>query len=397
MLLAYGMSIVGSSHIEKNVPCQDSHRYELLSNGWLAIAVADGVGSAKHSEIASKMACDVFIETCKTCITQETEPTELKSIIQKAYISADRKIKDYVCTINDNITDYDTTLSTVIYDGTHIVYGHSGDGGIVILTTSGDYVKVTKPQKANDGICVIPLRAGETHWEFGECEADVASVLLATDGVYDNFMPYLLRDQPVELYVPLIRWFMDNNVIGITSENQEQVRESRQGFLCGESCKSITDDKTVVVAFNADIVPALKEDSYYAEPDWAKLQDIWNRKAYPHLYKKNTVVESSEQVSEEIPKATVPETSVVQQEAPLAQTDVRDIEKEEENREIPPETTQQATFTNQKVEEIKATDSVECIRANEEKSPNTVDKKSKFYSLIKRASRLINCNRGKQK
>ena len=285
MLIAYGMSIVGTSHVGKNTPCQDSHCYELLANGWMAVAVADGVGSAKHSEVASKMACDTFIETCKTCITQETQISELKDIIKKAYAAADQQIKDHVYKIDDIITDYDTTLSTVIYDGKHIIYGHSGDGGIVVLTTSGDYIKVTQPQKADDGICVVPLRAGEAHWEFGECEADVASVLLATDGVYDNFMPYLLRGQPVELYVPLIRWFMDNNAIGITDENREQVEESRKRFLCGDSCKAITDDKTIVVAFNADIIPSLKDDSYYAEPDWAKLQDIWNRKAYPHLYK----------------------------------------------------------------------------------------------------------------
>lgn len=285
MLIAYGMSIVGTSHVGKNTPCQDSHRYELLPNGRIAIAVADGVGSAKHSEVASKMACDTFIEICKACITEETQRTEIKDIIEKAYRAADQNIKDYVYKTEDIITDYDTTLSAVIYDGKHIVYGHSGDGGIVVLSTSGDYIKVTEPQKAEDGICVVPLRAGEKYWEFGECEAEVASVLLATDGVYDNFMPYLLREQPVEFYIPLIRWFMDNNIIGITDENREQVEESRKKFLCGDSCKAITDDKTVVVAFNTDIVPALKDDSYYAEPDWAKLKELWNRKAYPHLYK----------------------------------------------------------------------------------------------------------------
>ena len=288
MIISYGMSIVGTSHVSKNTPCQDSHRYETLDNGWLVAAVADGVGSAKHSEVASKMACDVFVETCKSLITKNTAITDTQSILAEAYRTADAKIKDYVYGLEDLITDYDTTLSTVIYDGKHLVYGHSGDGGIVALTYEGDYIKVTEPQKADDGICVIPLRAGETHWEFGECDADVASVLLATDGVYDNFMPYLLRGQPVEFYIPLIRWFMDNSGIGITSENREQVEESRKKFLCGDSCRAITDDKTILVAFNADVVPALKDDSYYAEPDWAKLQDEWNRKAYPHLYKNDS-------------------------------------------------------------------------------------------------------------
>lgn len=286
MLISYGMSLVGSSHISKNVPCQDSHRYQTLSNGWVAAAVADGVGSARHSEVASQLACDTFIATCAERITEETSISEAKNIIAEAYRNADQKIKDHVRKIDGElITDYDTTLSAVVYDGKRLAYGHSGDGGIVVLTYGGDYIKVTAPQKAEDGICVIPLRAGERHWEFGECEVDAASVLLATDGVYDNFMPYLLRGQPVEFYIPLIRWFMDNNIIGISAQNRQEVEDSRKKFLCGDSCKSITDDKTVLVVFNADVMPKLKEDSFYAEPDWTRLQEIWNRKAYPHLYK----------------------------------------------------------------------------------------------------------------
>lgn len=295
MLLYYGMSIAGSSHVAKGSPCQDSNCCKILPNGWIAAAIADGVGSAKHSEIASKMACDILIGTCEEQITEDTKFSEAKGVIAEAYKRADQRIKEYVSQSGDLITDYDTTLSAVIYDGKNLAFGHSGDGGIVALTYDGDYVKITEPQKAEDGICVVPLRAGETHWIFGECELAAASVLLATDGMYDSFTPYLLKGQPVELYIPLIRWFMDNYVIGITQENRQETEESRRRFLCGDSCKSITDDKTILVVFNQDIMPKQKEDSYYAEPNWAKLQELWNQMAYPHLYK-----DKSENLSEQV-------------------------------------------------------------------------------------------------
>lgn len=278
--------MVGISHLGRNIPCQDAHRHQVLANGWTVAAVADGVGSAKHSEIASKMACDVVVETCEARVTEDTKFSEAKRIMTEAYQRADREIKDYVSRSGDLIMDYDTTLSAVIYDGERVAYGHSGDGGIVVLTNEGDYVKVTLPQKEDDNTCVVPLRAGESHWVFGEFEStSVASVLLATDGVYDNLMPYLLRGQEVEFYIPLIRWFMDNNIIGITEETRQEVEESRRIFLSGENCRTITDDKTVLVVFNAEIMPKLKEDSFYKEPDWAQLQENWRRKAYPHLYK----------------------------------------------------------------------------------------------------------------
>lgn len=383
MLVAYGMSIVGTSHVAKNTPCQDSHRYELLENGWMAVAIADGVGSAKHSEIASKIACDTFVETCKDYINKDTRVTELKDIIEKAYKAADQNIKDYVYKIEDIITDYDTTLSVVVYDGNHIVYGHSGDGGIIVLTTSGDYVKVTQPQKAEDGVCVVPLRAGEKFWEFGECEAEVASVLLATDGVYDNFMPYLLRGQPVELYIPLIRWFMDNNVIGITDENRELVEESRKRFLCGDSCKAITDDKTIVVAVNADITPALKDDAYYAEPDWTKLQELWNRKAYPHLYKNKAVVEDKENVSEENYESVASEASDENQTMPLAQTNISSTEDAEEKSIVVTDLEKQTATTT---EEHEATETIDLVKTvGVDKGESSAGKKNSLFKLFRRS------------
>lgn len=289
MLLSYGISITGLSHLKQNIPCQDAHCCQTLANGWVAAAVADGVGSARHSEIASGMACDVLMRTCAECVTKDTEFSEARHILAQAYQNADREIKEYADRAGDFVTDYDTTLSAVIYDGERLAYGHSGDGGIIALTCEGDYVKVTRPQKADDGICVVPLRAGEKYWVFGECESvPLASVLLATDGLYDNFMPYLLRDQPVEFYIPLLRWFMDNNIIGITEENRQDTEESRRNFLCGENCVTITDDKTVLAVFNPEIMPKLKEDSYYAEPDWVQLQEKWNRRVYPHLYREQT-------------------------------------------------------------------------------------------------------------
>lgn len=286
MLLSYGMSHVGSSHISKGVPCQDSNRIVTLPNEWIVAAIADGVGSARHSDIASNLATEKFVSRCENDITPEMSAEEIKEVILSAFYDANTAIRECASENDHIITEYDTTLSGVVYTGKTVIYGHSGDGGIVGLTNSGDYVLITKPQKAEDGICVIPLRAGESSWEFGVCENEFASVLMVTDGVYDVFTPYLLRDQQMPLYIPLIRYFMDNNVLKLNQDNCSEVAESRINFINGDKCKSITDDKTIVVLVNSDIKPEMKEEDYYKEPDWAKLQDDWNRRAYPHLYKK---------------------------------------------------------------------------------------------------------------
>ena len=62
-----GASVIGKGHIEQNLPCQDNHYYETLENGWGIAVVADGAGSAKHSDkgsklVASQIVPKVFIE-----------------------------------------------------------------------------------------------------------------------------------------------------------------------------------------------------------------------------------------------------------------------------------------------------------------------------------------------
>lgn len=284
-MLFYGTSLIGTSHIKKGTVCQDSHKAILLRNGWAIGCVADGVGSAKHSEIASKMAVDIVIDFCNEKIDKHFEFNNCLTILKDAYELANNSISKYVEENKDNVADYDTTLSVVIFNGEKIAYGHSGDGGIVGLLMDGKYERITHPQKAEDGVCVIPLRAGKESWQFGICDNDYSSVLLATDGVYDTFFPYLLKGQANEVYVPLIQFFMDNNFFKVSKKNVDELLKSKEEFLNSESYSSVTDDKTVLVIFNEKKKSEFQDEDYYKEPDWNVLQLEWNKKAYPHLYK----------------------------------------------------------------------------------------------------------------
>jgi len=283
---SYGFSLVGSSHKKKGTPCQDANKIGELDSGVVIAAIADGVGSSRYSDVAASIAVDASVRVCADEIKSNTD-CDLLKVIEKAFTQAEREIDEHSLSKNHLITDYDTTLSLVIYDGKHVTYGHCGDGGIIGLTIEGSYVKVTSPQKSDDGQYVIPLRRGKDTWVIGKAQEEFASVLLATDGVYDTFFPYLLKGQPVEVYVPLIRYFMDNNILKLSKKTIAAIKKERVDYLNSESCVSITDDKTVVVIVNGAIHPKEKSEEYYAEPDWGALQLEWNKKAYAHLYVNN--------------------------------------------------------------------------------------------------------------
>ena len=286
MIYFYGDSFEGSSHKQKEDGCcQDYCMTLALDNNNLVIAaVADGVGSAKHSDIAARMAAEISVKTCANLITDSDTDYDFIEVIEAAFIQAESEIDKFSLAKGHPLSDYDTTLSLVIYDGINVTYGHCGDGGIIGLTDDGDYVKITTPQKS-EGIYVIPLRAGKDTWIIDYAEGEFASVLLATDGVYDTFFPYLLKGQPVEVYVPLIRYFMDNNRLNIPEIDVAVAGQERLDFICSDACASITDDKTILVLVNGDIKPKEKPPEFYEEPDWEFLQLEWNKKAYPHLYK----------------------------------------------------------------------------------------------------------------
>ncbi len=324
MILEYGFSVVGKSHITEGICCQDSHFIKKLENGWTVAAVADGVGSAKNSHIGSKIAAETVVKFCCECMPYDYSLISIKSMMRTAYNYAFKSILKEAEKSGEPIESYDTTLSTVIYDGQRIIYGHSGDGAIIGLTTFGDYVEITRPQKGPDGISVIPLRGGYKQWEIDTFEEDLAAVLLVTDGMLDTVFPYLLRDNETKTphaYTALATFFADP--VGLTESNFSETKEAIGKFITAEESyptdefyqrlsevlkkhlaegvediideykknnfplilmQNQQDDKTVVGLMNPEIMLDNREASFYSEPDWEALQDEWRRKAYPHLY-----------------------------------------------------------------------------------------------------------------
>ena len=297
MIFGYGGSFQGSSHVKRGNVCQDASYVKKLNNGIAIAAIADGVGSCEYSDIASGIAVRTAVRICADGL-QSNPKADMTELIRDAFSQAELEIDKYSLSRDHLITEYDTTLSLVIYDGRQVTYGHCGDGGIIGLTRDGDYIAITTPQKT-DGQYVIPLRAGKDTWIIKKASGNYASILLATDGVYDTFFPYLLKGQPVEVYVPLVRFFMDNRLLKVSRKTIETIQKTRVDYLDSEACASITDDKTLIVLVNADVKPKIKADTYYAEPDWDALQLEWNKKAYPHLYDEEAKESATEKSEEE--------------------------------------------------------------------------------------------------
>lgn len=380
-MIAYGYSLQGKSHVERNTVCQDSNIAVKLKSGHYLGVVADGVGSAPHSDIGSRMAVEMMYSYCDEHVRREMQSAELEDLLRVAYEYTMDQIKQYVRKQRDAIEDYDTTLSSVIYDGSTVVFGHAGDGGIVVRKKNGQIEPVTERQKGADGSSVCPLRAGISSWDFGVCKDEVASVLLVTDGMLDGVIqPVLvnLPSSPMELvkgtftkknvYVTACEFFMNPHMVyqnpyvknqdaymqhvlegnlakidqedflrcmqfGYTKsfgrEKSKQLCESLKKFYFTVwAITKVTDDKSVVCLMNEKVKVTPKELSYYQEPNWKWRQECYQALLYGKdmppapsddpLYKPRKTVEKEDR-AEKIPPKRIEKTDELIQTPPVLQ------------------------------------------------------------------------------
>lgn len=97
----------------------------------------------------------------------------------------------------------------------------------------GHLEQLTHPLKGEDGVSVLPLRAGYQNWYIDAEDDDFVSFLLMTDGMFDIFTPYLLRETEDGIYHSLAQIFMNPAITyGIS---QEQLQERVERLVSGEA------------------------------------------------------------------------------------------------------------------------------------------------------------------
>ena len=314
--ITYGCSQQGRQHIKMKKPCQDSNIRRTLSNGWILVAIADGVGSAKRSELGSREAVDAIASFCELAFPVDACCINLKSMMRTAMNYALKKVYEKAEAYELPVEALDTTLSVILWNESRYVFGHSGDGGILGMHEDGHLEQLTHPLKGEDGVSVLPLRAGYQNWYIDAGDDDFVSFLLMTDGMFDIFTPYLLRETEDGIYHSLAQIFMNPAITyGIS---QEQLQERVERLVSGEAgwkeyrvllqelltvyfdksemdqilssveeyrypvglLSGVMDDRTVAGVIKRDSSLSEQMASDYIEPDWVELKRIWTKRAY---------------------------------------------------------------------------------------------------------------------
>ena len=266
----YKVNIPGPYHIKNGIPCQDAYCIRKTPDGVMVAAVADGLGSETHSDKGAKIASSFVVTFCKQHYKPDMTEHEVISLLRRAYIKAYALVEKTAIKEGNDVDQYDCTLCTIIYDGKTLYYGQSGDSGIIVGGNDGGYYKITEQQRDEDNN-VYPLCFGPEYWEFGKVKGNVVSVMLMTDGVWEQACPPILKNEQQQINIGFVEMFL--NHFGLDDSEVRNLEKEANGYMRNFSQKRLDDDKTIVVIINSEAKPLRRADSYYAPPNWDELAE----------------------------------------------------------------------------------------------------------------------------
>ncbi len=233
-----GASVAGTGHRDHAVPCQDAFRVRPFgpASGWLAVAVADGAGSATHAEAGATLACDelvrrVTLGTPESLLTPDGM-TELFRGVREAVLAEAERLgvpgRELACTALLTVVGPDAAAFAQVGDGAIVV----GDR-VVSWPEPAEYANATDFLTDDD----FPARL---RFETTDGPTDELAVL--TDGLQRLALDFAARTPHAAFFRPLFDALR-------TATDPKALVEPLRAFLDSPRVNARTDDdKTLVIA-----------------------------------------------------------------------------------------------------------------------------------------------------
>ena len=269
------VNTTGPYHILKGIPCQDSVYLKYINPDIVVAAVADGLGSERHSKIGSEIAAKVAVEHIAKHYSSTMKADKVKALMNNSFVYAYKAILEKVEAMDENPDEFDTTLCLAIFDGNHLFVGQSGDSGMVALLQDGAYINCCQPQNDEEGH-VFPLCSGPDVWEYIEIDKPVCAIMLMTDGIYKRivndlieFDDRIINGHQIEVNVPFAEKLMRRTER--TDEEISDLSNSVNQMFINYPKEKIDDDKSLILIFDPDVSADMMPNEYYTPLDYDAL------------------------------------------------------------------------------------------------------------------------------
>lgn len=198
-----GESVTGTSHRGRNTPCQDAFRVRPFgpADDWLVVVVADGAGSASHSDIGATLACDEFIRRAEALgpdalSTREVMLALFADVRAVLVAEAERrevKPRELACTALMAIVGPASAAVAQLGDGA-IVFGDGNGYRAAFWPEPAEYANATDfltDERFADAL------------QFDTTTDPVSEVAVFTDGLQRLALDFITRTPHVPFFQPL--------------------------------------------------------------------------------------------------------------------------------------------------------------------------------------------------
>lgn len=241
-------SVIGSSHLHDNKPCQDYNLVEevyINKEKYLIALVSDGAGSAKKSEIGSKVTCQrmrSFIKTClkfKRPLNKEDVEIWVKSLRKILNKLAERKslsLNDFACTIVGAILGKEQNIFFQIGDGAIVISSQTeAELEVVFWPKTGDYINTTY---------FVTERNALSHLEVKIVNTPINTIALFSDGLQNLALSFAQQKVHTPFFKPMFEQLKK-----YPAQKIRDLKNPLEYFLNSNSVNERTDDdKTLVLA-----------------------------------------------------------------------------------------------------------------------------------------------------
>ena len=188
-------SIQGKRHRCEELPCQDAFASCMNPQGFIVMAVADGVSQSPSSEIASRNAVEAICNYWHGLMLKYQEPADIMCLMKTAFNFAAAQSKSEE-NVHQLPMGYETTLQVcLVIPEKFLITAWCGDGGGYALFSDGRVEPLMEVQRSDDG-SVVTLCSDPDNWRYSIIDANgLHTVIMVTDGINDVI---LCSEDPTE-------------------------------------------------------------------------------------------------------------------------------------------------------------------------------------------------------
>ena len=238
----------GVGHIKNGTPCQDSVAHQIILNNQVVIgAVSDGMGSAAHSDLGSKIAVKTAIDylSKNNFLNNPLDNAQARSYFNRLLKNVVTKIQTEAKNQGYSVRDLACTLLAFVATPNWLAAMQVGDGLIVICPQPETYQLLFQPQKGEYGNETVPVTSSEASQKM-QCQVKTETIKFicaATDGIeHISLEKAKIWQAYCNFFEPLERQIMRSN------KSQSEKEKILRDFLNSEQVNQETDDdKTVLL------------------------------------------------------------------------------------------------------------------------------------------------------